>query len=423
MIRLLIFTTLYPNAKRTAHGVFVENRLRHLVASGEAVARVVAPVPYVPSLPGLPPRYKILRDVPQHEERHGIAILHPRYFLLPKISMLAAPFLLYWAAKRHLAAIRASGYEFDLIDAHYFYPDGVAAIMLGRHFGKPVTITARGSDITKLPEYRLPRLMIRWAAREAAGIITVCKALKTSLVHLGVRAEKIRVLRNGVDLAMFRPSDRTAARSRHGLVETSLLSVGHLIPRKGHDLAIRALAYLPTARLTIIGDGPEHANLQHLAGEIAVADRVRFLGQIPHEKLAELYSAADLTLLLSTQEGWANVLLESMACGTPVVATDVGGTSEVITTPLVGELVYERSPLVVAEAVKAVLTRAASRDDIRTYAEAFSWDATTRGQLTLFHDLLTAREPQMAARDPVLGIGPRAPLAAIQPKPMNRLPS
>lgn len=407
MIKLLTFTTLYPNARRPAHGVFVENRLRHLIASGEATTKVVAPVPYVPAIACLPESYRKLSDVPQREERHGIEVHHPRYFLLPKVSMSVAPFSLYMAAKRHLSTLLESGYAFDLIDAHYFYPDGVAAILLGRHFGKKVTITARGSDITKIAQYRLPRKMIRWAAAEAAGIITVCESLKTSLVALGVSADKIRVLRNGVDLAMFRPADRDLARKRYGFTGTTLLSVGHLIPRKGHDLAVKALQYLPEKRLVIIGDGPEHANLKSLASRIGVADRVRFLGQIAHDKLPELYTAADLGLLLSTQEGWANVLLESMACGTPMVATDAGGTSEVVTTSIVGELVYERDAIVVARAVDNVLARGPNREAIRSYAEGFSWDATTQGQLNLFADILRGGEAPIMPRKTSVDFGMR----------------
>jgi teichuronic acid biosynthesis glycosyltransferase TuaC len=407
MIRLLTFTTLYPNAKRPSHGVFVENRIRHLVASGEAMTKVVAPVPYVPALRGMPERYRMMSDVPLREERHAIDVHHPRYFLLPKVSMLAAPFLLYLAARRHVSRLLASGEAFDLIDAHYFYPDGVAAILLGRHFGKKVTITARGSDISKIPQYRLPKKMIRWAADEAAGIITVCEALKTSLVALGAQPDKIRVLRNGVDLTMFRPSNREDARQRYGFDGTTLLSVGHLIPRKGHDLAIKALQYLPEKRLVIVGDGPEFANLKDLAERIGVANRVRFLGQIAHDKLPEIYAAADVGLLLSTAEGWANVLLESMACGTPMVATDAGGTPEVLTTPVVGELVYERNAVVVARAVEGVLARRPDRAAIRRYAEGFSWDATTRGQLDLFGDILRNSGPRVSQRKETVRLGMR----------------
>jgi glycosyltransferase involved in cell wall biosynthesis len=407
MIKLLTFTTLYPNAQRRSHGVFVENRIRHLVASGQATTKVIAPVPYVPALSILPERYRILGGVPTREERYGIDVYHPRYFLLPKVSMLAAPFSLYVAVRRQMSRLLTDGYAFDAIDAHYFYPDGIAAMLLGRHFGKPVTITARGSDVTKLGQYHWPRKMIRWAATEAAGIIAVCESLKTELVELGVRPDKIRVLRNGVDLTMFRPTDREAARKRLRLEGSILLSVGHLIPRKGHDLAIKALQYLPDKQLVIVGTGPEFASLKNLADHIGVANRVRFLGEVAHDKLAELYSAADLGLLMSTQEGWANVLLESLACGTPMVATDAGGTPEVLASPVAGEIVRERNAVVVARAVDAVLARGIERAAVRRYAEGFSWDATTRGQLDLFDHLLRNAERGVGAPKATIDLGTR----------------
>jgi len=349
------------------------------------------------------------RGVPRREERHGIRLHHPRYFLLPKISMLAAPYSLFLSARRCLSELLESGLSFDAIDAHYFYPDGVAAILLGRHFGKPVTITARGSDINIIGRYRLPQRMISWAGREATAVIAVCEALRNSLIAMDVPGSKIRVLRNGVDLATFRPGDRSAARRRLGISAPMLLSVGNLIPLKGHDLAIEALRRLPEMQLVIVGDGPERSRLEQIATRNQVAQRVRFLGRVAHEALAEIYSAADATLLLSTNEGWANVLLESMACGTPVVATDTGGTPEVVGSPAVGQLVRERNAAAVAGAVSALFMRQPDRQAVRSYAEGFSWDATTRGQLSLFEDIIGGRlSPPVAPGWPAeVPAGPR----------------
>jgi glycosyltransferase involved in cell wall biosynthesis len=234
---------------------------------------------------------------------------------LPKIGMTLAPLLLAQAVKPAFERIIRDGYEFDLIDAHYFYPDGVAAVMLGLHFGRPVVITARGSDLTLLPRYWFPRRMIQWAARNAAGLITVCAALKQALVGLGVAAERVDVLRNGVDLQLFQPVDRESERRRLGFTRTTLLSVGNLVPVKGHDLTIRALALLPDVDLIIAGDGPERAALTSLAQSLAVGPRVKFAGVLAQQELRYYYGAADALVLSSSREGWANVLLESMACG------------------------------------------------------------------------------------------------------------
>jgi glycosyltransferase involved in cell wall biosynthesis len=168
---------------------------------------VVAPVPWFPSRNPRFGAYAVHACAPREEQRHGIQVLHPRYLVLPKIGMSLAPFLLAQSVKPVIERV-LSQFPFDVIDAHYFYPDGVAAVLLGRRFGKPVVISALGTDVNLIPHYWLPRQMIRWAARHAAGMITVARALKDKLVALGVPAGRIEVLRNGVDLQLFRPVDR-----------------------------------------------------------------------------------------------------------------------------------------------------------------------------------------------------------------------
>ena len=175
-MKVLTFSTLYPNAARPAHGVFVETRLRQLVASGQAEARVLAPVPWFPFRQPFYGDYARHAHAPRVERRHGIAVMHPRYPVLPKVGMTVAPLLLSRAVAPTLERIRRH-FPFGLIDAHYFYPDGVAAVMLGKRARKPVVVTARGSDVNLIAKHRLPRAMIRWAARNAAAVVTVSHAL------------------------------------------------------------------------------------------------------------------------------------------------------------------------------------------------------------------------------------------------------
>jgi teichuronic acid biosynthesis glycosyltransferase TuaC len=383
-LSLLTFTTLYPNSANPSHGIFVETRLRHLLTSGDVESRVIAPVPWFPFRSPRFGAYAVHAAAPRQEERHGISIAHPRFVLVPKIGMIAAPYALARsaiAAARHLIA---GGYDFDAIDSHYFYPDGVAAMMLGRALGKPVVITARGTDINLIPRYALPRRAILGAARQCAAIITVCAALKDAMIALGVDASKITVLRNGVDLKLFHPEDRATARASFGMTRFALASVGHLIARKGHDLVINALRAMPDTELFIAGSGPENTRLQTLARELGLSARVRFLGVLPQDRLRTLYEGADALVLASNREGWANVLLESMACGTPVVAADVWGTPEVVAAREAGVLMRERSPAGIAEAVRKLRGSLPSREATRRYAEKFSWDDTTRGQVELF---------------------------------------
>ena len=394
MIRLLTFTTLYPNATASGHGIFVETRLRQLLRSGAASASVVAPVPWFPSTNARFGDYARFAAVPARERRHGIDVEHPRYLLLPRIGMSLAPGSLARCAISTVRRLVAQGLEFDLIDAHYFYPDGVAAILLGEALGKPVVVTARGSDINLIAQLPGPRRKIIDAARRCAAVVTVCQALKDSMVALGADASHVTVLRNGVDLEAFHPEPREEARGAFGLSRFTLVSVGNLLELKGHDLCIRAVAEMPDTELLIAGGGPEEARLRAMAETLGVGNRVRLLGRLPQERLRTLYSAADALVLASSREGWANVLLESMACGTPVVATDVGGSREVITAPEAGTLIAERSPSGIKAGVSALRGCMPDRSDTRRFAERFGWEETTKGQLDLFRSVL--RRPREA---------------------------
>ena len=386
--RILVFSTLYPNSVKPGHGIFVETRLKHLLASGEVEAKVVAPVPWFPFAGENFGKYAVYAKVPKQENRENINIFHPRYPVLPKIGMSLAPISMAAACMPILNQLVKAGRDFDLIDAHYFYPDGVAAAFIARQLGKPFVITARGTDINLIPEYRIPRKMILWAASQAAGLITVSSALKARLVELGVDPEKITVLRNGVDLERFSPMEKAAQRSELNLPSPLLLSVGNLIESKGHDLVIRSLSLMPEMHLAIIGEGPERESLQILSSSLGVENRVTFLGSLPQNELPRYYSAADALVLASSREGWANVLLEAMACGTPAIATRVGGNPEVIASPDAGMLIDERTPEAIAEAANKLFLEYPEEGATRRYAERFSWHDTTDGQLKLFSKIL-----------------------------------
>ncbi|RMD90416.1 MAG: glycosyltransferase family 4 protein [Alphaproteobacteria bacterium] len=392
-MRILLFSQLFPNARQPYHGIFVENRLRHLLAMSGYEARVLAPLPWAPPLVGRLARYRAYRGVPRSEERHGIRIDHPRYVVIPKIGMNVAPFLLYAAARRALRRMHAEGERFDLLDAHYFYPDGVAAAMLAREFDLPFVVTGRGTDLNLIPRYPVPRALIRRAAARASGLITVCAALADDLAALGIPRERVTVLRNGVDLETFHHDAEGAAalRDRLRLEPPVLASVGLLIARKAHHLVIDALARLGKGSLLIAGKGEEEARLRAHAAALGVGERVHFLGGVPHDELRTVYSAADLLVLASSREGWPNVLLEALACGTPVVATAVNGSPEVVREAVAGEIVAERTGAALAAAARRVLDRGASRAAVRAYAEAFSWDETSRGQMQLFERIVKER--------------------------------
>ncbi len=387
-LRLLTFSTLFPNAARPNHGVFVENRLRHLVASHPVTATVMAPVPFFPFRSARFGAWSEHARAPRRETRHGLVVHHPRYGTIPRFGMSVAPLLLYRAALVAARRLLAEGERFDLIDAHYLYPDGVAAEWLGRALGLPVVVTARGSDVSLLPSHALPRRMIQAMMRRVDGLIAVSAALRTAMIALGAAPERVTVLRNGVDTRLFRPLGRSAARAALGLTRPTLISVGLLIERKGHHRVIEAMASLPGFELLVVGEGPERPRLEALIARLGLTDRVRLLGARPHADLANCYAAADALVLASSREGWANVLLEAMACGTPVIAARIWGNPEVVQERAAGLIYDENTPLGIAAGVQALFADLPDRAATRAYAEHFSWDATSAGQFQLFNAIL-----------------------------------
>lgn len=397
-VRVLLFSTLFPSSARPGHGIFVETRLRELLAEfGSSLqAKVLAPVPWFHSTDPKHGDRAAMARTPRREQRNGLDVLHPRYLVIPKVGMSLAPFMLARAALRAARQLQTEGFDFDLIDAHYFYPDGVAAALVARTLRKPLVITARGSDINLIASYALPRRMMLWAARRAAACIGVSQALVDSMRRLGMPADKLHMLRNGVDLQRFQPLPQAEARAaigHHG--QPLLLSVGNLVALKGHELCIDALAELtpsfPGARLLIAGAGPLRESLLRHAQARRVADRVHLVGAVPNTELARWYSAADCLLLPSSREGWPNVLLEAMACGTPAIGTAVGGVPEIIATPEAGTVLPERSAVALASAIVNLVAAPPDVSQVRRYAEGFGWTETSQRQQRLFLTLASAQ--------------------------------
>jgi teichuronic acid biosynthesis glycosyltransferase TuaC len=391
MTNVLTFTSLYPSAAQPVAGVFVENRLRRLAETKQVMLTVVAPTLWLPLKSRGFGRYAFYARVPRHEQRHGIEIFRPRYCIIPmSIGRATQPMLLYRAV-RGIVSRLVRERQIDLIDAHFFFPNGVAAVRLAQDLGLPVCVTARGSDLNFLLRFSGCRRQIEWAAREANALITVCDALQQPLLSMGIEPSKITTLRNGVDLDLFRPLDRERARCRWAAHGRTIVSVGVLKELKGHHLAIEAMKSLRDSTLLIAGGGEEHGRLERQIADAGLSGRVRLLGEVAHEDLPSLYNAADSLILASSREGLANVLLEAMACGTPVVATDVGGNAEAVTAPEAGVLISERSSAAIAEALRQLFARVPDRAATRAYAERFSWDMTTEGQLALFRGLTGRR--------------------------------
>ena len=391
-VRLLTLTTLFPNARQPRHGIFVANRLRKLCETGRAEAEVIAAVPVFPCA------YRHVIEVPARERMDRFDVRHPRYFQIPGVGMRAQPDSLARAILREIR--RGDAGAFDLVDAHYFYPDGVAAAYVANELDLPLVISARGSDINLIGNIPFARERMLRAANSAKALIAVSEALANRMRAIGMPSERIHVLRNGVDSAMFRPMPKAEARACLGLDGGSkwILGVGNLVTEKGFEVLIRAVGELPDTRLMIIGEGSLRATLQGLAASCAPG-RVVFRGNMPQRDLPAAYSAADLLALPSLREGWPNVLLESIACGTPVVAAAVGGVAEIIRSSAPGVMVGEHTPAVWRDALRRALAAPQDPERVRAYAFQFGWDDVVDRQCALYEDVVRGWRTRSRAPD------------------------
>jgi teichuronic acid biosynthesis glycosyltransferase TuaC len=388
MLRVLTLSTLFPNGVQPTLGVFVERQTLGLAAHPGVELEVVTPVG-LPVWPlSLHPHYRPLRALPLEEGWKGLKVHRPRYRVWPLIGAAGTAEALADALLPKLRALR-DHFPFDVIDAEYFWPDGPAAMHLSAALGVPFSVKARGSDVHLWGSCPGIGVQIGAAGRQAAGLLAVSGPLRDDMIALGLPGEKIRVHRTGIDLDRFVPVDRTAAKARLGVQGPLLVTAGWLIPRKGQAIAIEALTYLPGATLLVVGDGPERASLERLAQRLGLANRVRFLGQQPHEALPGLLAAADVAVQPTQAEGLANVWVEALACGTPVVTCDVGGAREAIDRTEAGRLV-PRSAEAFAAAIADVLSDPPSQQTVRKAAEKFSWD---RNRDELFEHLSGVARP------------------------------
>lgn len=374
MKRLLSIATLYPNAHTPRFGTFVARQMEALAARGDWDVEVINPI-------GLPPiamgRYAPLLEAAVSGVEHGVMVHRPRFTLIPAVGGPFNPAMIVRAALP-LARQLHTRRPFDLVDAQFFYPDGPAAAAIAADLALPLSIKARGADISLWGTKAYALRKMKAAARQASGLLAVSKALADDMAAIGLPGETITVHYTGLDHSAFRPLGR--ARSRQRLAAAFaipadgplLASVGALIPRKGQTFVIEALALLPGARLVLVGQGPDRAALEAQAQAAGVADRVHFLGTLDHASLPVVLSAAEAMVLPSASEGLANAWVEALACGTPLVITDAGGARELVTSDHAGRIVA-RDAAAIAAGVRDVLAAALDPAAVAATAAPFSW--------------------------------------------------
>ncbi|AFL75858.1 glycosyltransferase [Thiocystis violascens] len=389
---LIVFSSLFPNSAQPNAGLFIRERLFRVGQHLPLV--VVSPKPWFPGqelIRRFRPHY---RPMPGHQERQdGIDVLFPRFLALPGLLRNLDSLSMALGSYPTLLRLKKQGY--NLIDAHFAYPDGHSAVRLGQWLGLPVTVTLRGTEV---PHSRNPKLRprMREVFSKAKRVIAVSDSLKRLAIGLGMPPDKGVVVGNGVDTQRFQPVDRNEARARLGLPAKAsvLISVGALVERKGFHRVIDCLPTLlarhPDLHYLIVGgsspEGDNSAALRQQVDRLHLVERVHFLGALPPDALKWPFSAADIFVLASSNEGWANVILEAMACGLPVVATDVGGNREVVATDDLGIIVPFDDQAALVQALDKALGQPWERETVLAYARANAWDERVSRLLDIFSE-------------------------------------
>jgi glycosyltransferase involved in cell wall biosynthesis len=401
---VLVWSSLFPSPAQPQAGIFVQERMfrvaKHLPVT------VISPQPWFP-LQGLIRRFRPhFRPVtPRHEIRSGIEIHRPRYLSVPGLLKRLDGYLMALGARGTVRRLARAG-RAQILDAHFGYPDGFAATRVGRWLGIPVTVTLRGTEVRHAADPQLRTLLAR-ALNDASRLFAVSSSLRAVAGGLGIDPSRIRVVGNGVDAGKFVRADRSQARRALGLAADArvLVTVGGLVERKGFHRVIECLPALlerhPGLQYLCVGSsGPEGDYSREIAAAVQAAgagDRVHMLGAVPHGELARVLSAADVFVLSTRNEGWANVLLEAMACGLPVVATDVGGNAEVVAHPGLGSIVPFGDPKALGTALDAALSTDWDRDAIRRHAEANDWQQRVDVLVAEFRSLAGTASARAAA--------------------------
>ncbi|MCB2067928.1 MAG: glycosyltransferase [Erythrobacter sp.] len=395
MPRVLSIATLYPNAHVPRFGTFVARQLEALAARGDWEVTVINPI-------GVPPlpmgRYKALARAAVSGTEGGVDVHRPRFTLIPAVGGPINPALI---ARRILPLARKlhAAQPFDLVDAQFFYPDGPAAARVASDLGLPLSIKARGADISHWGHRPSTLRQMQAAARQAKGLLAVSAALRDDMAAIGLPADKVTVHYTGLDRDLFHPHDRAEARRQLAQDcnlplapgERLLASVGALIPRKGQEFVLRALPTLPDCHLALVGTGADREMLDKLAFDLGVSGRVHFLGSMDHGMLPVVLSAADAMVLPSASEGLANAWVEALACGTPLVITDAGGARELVRSPKAGRIVG-RNAEAIAAGVREVLAADYAPADVAAEVAQFSWQANAAA-LADYYARLIAPQP------------------------------
>jgi len=344
-MRILFSSYAYPNSWQPGLGTFNRTMLAGLAQQHDV--RVIAPVAFT----------ECWRKPasPEFQAHPQIRAEYPTFYYPPKLARSRYDQFLWWSIRRTL---RATLREFqpDIVLSYWAHPDGAVAVRAAHQAGLPAVVIVGGSDVLLLARSGARRRVILQTLAEAEAVITVSEDLRNTLLDDGLPGEKLHVIGRGVDTTLFHPGDRRTARQKLDVPHDRpvIVGVGRLVPVKDWHTWLDTIEQLVARGVKpasyVCGAGPLEAELRAAITQRGLNDFVELRGAQTPAQLADWYRAADLTLLTSTSEGIANVLLETLACGGSFVATAVGGIPE-IADPVCDRLAPAKNAAALAEAV------------------------------------------------------------------------
>lgn len=338
--KILALSYLFPNRVRPNYGIFVLNRLKAIKKYCDI--KIIAPVPKFPFM-GIFPRFNKFSLIPREEVMGSLHVLHPFFFTIPRFLKCLDCFTYFLVTIPVIHKMRKS-FDFDIIDAHWVYPDILTAYICSKIYRKKFIVTVRGLEALHLKEQGLRKKILDFLLNKADYVITLSSELKALVEDIGVNKQKVSVILNGVDSSTFVLLDREEARKSVNIPTDKkvIVTVGSLLMTKGHHKIIEVLPALSKefeTELYIIGgvgpEGNDRKKIKNLVNTLKL-NNVHFVGQISHSNLVYWYNAADIFCFASFREGCPNVIMEALACGTPVVASNVGAISDMVDTDVKG---------------------------------------------------------------------------------------
>jgi glycosyltransferase involved in cell wall biosynthesis len=391
-VKLLSLTDIYPSKNTPFSGVFIRSLNKAL--SGHLEVTVIHPRPWPKSFP-----MHSSNGSSYYERQGSIQVYRPPMFVPARGDRIFMRGLFFFLSTLKLLLITKKYTDFDLVHAHMAVPAGFAGVILSKIFRKPIVITCHGSDLNVYPHVPVLKQMVNYSLKRSDAIVTVSNNLKAKAKALGISDNKIEVIKNGVDHKIFKIMDKCSAKKQLGLKNEGhiILYIGHLTQEKGLAYLLRSMASLLKIKrnvyLFIIGEGKEKRRLSKMISTLGIEKRVFLIGPRPNSEIPIWLGASDLLCLPSFREGLPCVILEALACGRPVVASDIGGIPEVLGgDETLGIMISPKDDSALARALTKALNAQWSAQHISSKMQEWSWANTAQEYLAVFESLFSVRK-------------------------------